>query len=99
MKTSYKLSIFGEHYSVVSDESAQAVQKAAQLVDSIIKDIASKASHVEEKRVAVLAALQMASKIISLESAITDTQQRQAKLADRIDHECLAPLRSFKETE
>jgi cell division protein ZapA (FtsZ GTPase activity inhibitor) len=100
MKTnSYKLSIFGEHYCVISDESPEAVHKAALLVNGIMKEIASKAAHVEEKRIAILTALQMASKIISLESVITDMHQRQARLVDRMEHECLAPLRHSKETE
>lgn len=100
MKTNnYKLSIFGEHYCVVSDESPDAVQKAALLVDGVIKEISAKAAHVEEKRIAVLAALQMASRIISLESAITENQARQHKLVDRMENECLALLRHSKETE
>lgn len=94
MKNSYKLLIFGDHYSVVSDESQSQLAHAASMVDSLMKEISSKVPHIDEKRVAVLAALQLASKIIALESQIEHTSVRHKELVDRIEHECIALLRS-----
>ena len=72
---SYKLLIFGDHYSVVSDESNAQITKAASMVDALMKEISSKASQVDEKRIAVLVALQMASKLLALESQIENTSE------------------------
>lgn len=90
--TSYKLSIGGDHYCIVSDESPDAIHKAALLVDSMVKEIATKASHVEEKRVATLAALQIATQLVLLESMVATNHQRQQKLVERLENECLALL-------
>lgn len=94
MKNSYKLLIFGDHYSVVSDESQSQLAHAASMIDSLMKEISTKVPHIDEKRVAVLAALQLASKIIALESQIEHTSLRHKELVDRIEHECIALLRS-----
>lgn len=94
MKNTYKLLIFGDHYSVVSDESNAQITKAASMVDAMMKEISSKASQVDEKRIAVLVALQMASRLLALESQIENTSERHKELVDRIEHECIALLRS-----
>jgi cell division protein ZapA len=89
----YKLLIFDEQYSVVSDESQSHVHKAALMVDSLMKEIASKASQIDEKRIAVLVALQMASQIVSLELQIEHASERHTELAERIERECMSLLR------
>jgi cell division protein ZapA len=94
MKNSSKLLIFGDHYSVVSDESQSQLAHAASKVDSLMQEISAKFPHIEEKRIAVLAALQLASQIIALESQIEHTSLRHKELVDRIEHECIALLRS-----
>ncbi len=94
MKNTYKLLIFGDHYSVVSDESNAQITKAASMVDAMMKEISSKASQVDEKRIAILVALQMASRLLALESQIENTSERHKELVDRIEHECIALLRS-----
>lgn len=96
MKNSYKLLIFGDYYSIVTDESQDQVSKAAALIDSQLKEIASKISpsSVDEKRIAVLVSLQMASKVLFLESQLEQVSARHKELIDRIEHDCLALLRS-----
>jgi cell division protein ZapA (FtsZ GTPase activity inhibitor) len=89
MKNSYKLLILGDHYSVVSDESQAQLTAAASLVDTLMKEIAGRVSHMDEKRVAVLVALQMASKMLALESQIEHTAIRHKELIDRLDQEYL----------
>ncbi len=93
MKNSYKLSIFGDSYSVVSDESEIQLHKAAARVDSLMKEISAKISHIDEKKVAVLVALQMASQILALESLVENTAEYHQVLLDKIERECLALLR------
>lgn len=90
---SYKLTIFDDHYAVVSDETLAHVNQAATMVDTLMKEIASKLSQVDEKRVAVLVALQLASKALLLENQIEHVSVRHKELLDRIEHECIALLR------
>ncbi len=90
MKNTYKLLIFGDHYSIVSDEPQAHVAQAAAQVDALMKEISLKASQVDEKRIAVLVALQLASKVLALESSIESTHNRHQELIDRIEQECLA---------
>ena len=91
---SCKLLIFGDHYSVVSDESPTQLTKAASTVDALMKEISAKVPHIDEKRIAVLVALQLASKITSLESQAEQTEMRHKELVDRVEYDCIALLRS-----
>lgn len=93
MKNTYKLLIFGEHYSIVSDESQALITKAAAQVDALMKEISAKAAHVDEKRIAVLVALQLASKMLALESNKEYTDGCHKKLIDRLEQEFLALVR------
>lgn len=93
MKNTYKLLIFGDHYSILSDESQSHVAQAAAQVDALMKEISLKAAQVDEKRIAVLVALQLASKVLSLESHKESTDNRHQELINRIEQECLALIR------
>ena len=93
-QNSYKLLIYGDHYSIVSDESQSQLAHAASMVDTLMNEISTKVPHIDAKRVAVLTALQLASKIIALESQIEHTSLRHKELVDRIEHECIALLRN-----
>lgn len=95
MKNNYKLLIFDDQYCVVSDESEAHLFKAASIIDALMKESCAKASQMDEKRIAVLVALQMASKVLALESEIADTSARHKALIDRIEHEYLALVRSY----
>lgn len=93
MKNTYKLLIFGDHYSIVSDESQAQITQAAAHVDALMKEISAKAVHVDQKRIAVLVALQLASKMLSLESNKEYTDECHKKLIDRVEQEFLALMR------
>jgi cell division protein ZapA (FtsZ GTPase activity inhibitor) len=82
----YKVSIFNEHYALVSDEPEAHILQSAQLVDTLMQEIAQKSKITDEKRVAVLAALQLASKVLQAESALSQEQHKQEELARHIDH-------------
>ena len=81
----YKVSIFNEMYSFVSDDSEEHLLRAATLVDSLMKEIAQSATLVDEKRIAVLAALRMSSQLVSLESRMVKQQEDNKRLIDLID--------------
>lgn len=89
----YKLTVFGDQYSVVSDESQSHVNQAADMVDKLMQEISAKLSQIDEKRIAVLVALQMASKVLALEKQIENTTEFHKEFAERIENECIAILR------
>lgn len=96
MKNNYKLSIFGDAYSVVSDESIAQVTQAASMVDSLMNEIASKVSQVDEKRIAVLVALQLASKYLALKSQLEETGLKHRQLINYMDQDCLSQFKEDK---
>lgn len=83
----YKVTIFGDHYSLMSDESEETVLKVASFVDTMMKEIAEKSKLQDGKKVAVLAALRAASLLTALESERESAQRHYQKLSDLIDPE------------
>ncbi|HVX00800.1 MAG TPA: cell division protein ZapA, partial [Candidatus Babeliaceae bacterium] len=63
----YKLSIFGEAYTIVSDESEEILLKAAKQLDGLMREVSQKSQIADAKRIAVLAALQIATHSQTLE--------------------------------
>ncbi|MFI5332805.1 MAG: cell division protein ZapA [Candidatus Babeliales bacterium] len=80
-----KVHIFGDEYSLVSNESEEHIKAAAHLVDSLIRDIAHKGSVHQDKKVVVLAALQLASKALLLEQELADKKLQEERLATLLD--------------
>lgn len=83
----YKVTIFGDHYSLMSDESEETVLKAAAFVDKTMNEIAEKSKLQDVKKVAILAALRSASLLTALESERDTAQRHYQKLNDLIDQE------------
>jgi cell division protein ZapA (FtsZ GTPase activity inhibitor) len=81
----YKVSIFGDQYVLKSDEPSDQIKQAADTVDSLMKEIAGTA-RLETKQVAVLAALQLAHRILTLERLQRESQD---KIVASIDQELL----------
>jgi cell division protein ZapA len=75
-----KVSIFGESYTLVTDESEEHVARAAQQVDALMRDITAKSQLTDSKRIAVLAALQFASKTLILQDIMQKTEEQSNKL-------------------
>lgn len=84
-KKSCKVHIFGDEYSLMSDESSEHIVQAAQVVDSLMREISEKSAALNEKKVAVLAALRMASKIALLESEIAAEKHKEQGVVERIN--------------
>lgn len=83
----YKISVFGETYTVVSDESEEQVMNTAQYVDDLMRHTASKFDIYDSKRIAALVSLQLASRLKDLEEKCALHSQKEHELADRIDRE------------
>lgn len=87
-KKKYSVTIFGDHYGLISDEPFELVMKVSSIVDSAMQEIAQGSQISDPKRIAVLAALQVAEKLVALEVASQEGKRRQEELLGRIDREC-----------
>lgn len=82
-----KVLIFGHEYSLVTTESENHIVQSARQVDAIMREIASPAVVTDERKIAVLAALRIASKMLKLEEDIANSVIRQDRISAKIDHE------------
>ena len=82
---SYQVDIFGDQYSLASDESAEKVEQVAQLVDSLMKEISTKASLQDKKILAVLAALKVASSLLDLQEKQNLAHKKYDELVGRLE--------------
>lgn len=90
---SLKLRIFDKEYTIVSDESEERVTQTAHLVDSLMREIVEHAKKLPEERIAVLAALRLASKLLAIESNKEQMRLKTKSLNLLLDRE-LAVLKS-----
>jgi len=83
----FKIAIGGESYFLVSDEPEERVHAVARLVDSQMRAIAQLGHSDDPKRVAVLVALQCASKMLAATELIEKCQAYNDKLLGLITDE------------
>ena len=82
-----KVVVFGETYSLVSDEPEHRVSVAAHEVDKLMRSVAERSGISDSRRIAVLAALQLAHRVKHLESVIQEYEVREVHLSEAIDRE------------
>ena len=82
---SCKINIFGDEYALKSDETSEHMAQAASMIDVTMRDIDQKISIGDAKKIAVLAALRIASKLLHLQEEIELNKQREADLVSRIE--------------
>ena len=80
----YKIQILGETYSLLSDEAAD---KAAEMVDLLATEIAVESGITDTRKIIILTALKLASKVMNFEA---DQEGFGQRLADLIDKELTA---------
>jgi len=88
-KTPYRVNILDEHYSLVSDEPAELVFNAAHIVNSLMKEVALKNAGnigVDIKKIAILAALQLASQLVSLKNVHELSTAKHIELINKMSH-------------
>lgn len=73
----YIIRILNDQYTLSSDESQEHINKSSELVNLFIREIVDRNKQMEHKKVAVLAALRMASHILKLESQLNDLQSKE----------------------
>jgi len=81
---SIDVEIFGEHFAVISDEPEDRVIEASMVVDDLMKEYAAKAPHREVRKLALLTALQLASKLVASEEVLAHKNSQDKVLEDRI---------------
>jgi len=82
----YKVIIFGQEYSIATDESEEQVRKVADTVDKLMCTIAGKSALRDGNRVAVLAALRLASEVFNLEKQLCERNIDEKRLMELVDH-------------
>jgi cell division protein ZapA len=78
----YTVTIFGESYSIVSDESETVLLESVRLVDELMRELSGTFKSKETPRMAVLTAVQLAHRLLTHQATITASCQ---EMTDRID--------------
>lgn len=86
-KKAYKVQIFDEYYTLSSDEPEEFIIKTAHLVDTVMKDIDHQFVVTDQKKIAVLSAIRIASMFLKKEHEMLLDQNNQNALIHYIDQE------------
>ncbi len=81
----YTVSIFGDTYTLLSDESEVNVLKAALQVDELIKEVVQKMPSLSNYNVAILVGLKLALKHLVLETEYNNNNFVIKKIIDQIE--------------
>ncbi len=81
-KSRVVVTIFGKEYSILSEVDPEYIQKAANYLDSRMKEVAGSYPNIAESRVAVLAALNIADELFRSRESINDSSGMEKKLTD-----------------
>lgn len=73
----YIVRILNDQYTLSSDESQEHINESSELVNLFIREIVDRNKQMEHKKVAVLAALRMASRILQLESQLNELKSKE----------------------
>ena len=84
---SYQVDIFGDQYSLASDESPEKVQQVAHHINSLMKEISTKTSVQDKKILAVMSALKIASSLLELQEIQALAHKKYDELIYRLDKE------------
>lgn len=83
----YRARIYGELYSLMTDESEETLLETVRIVDGMMREIAEKAGSLEVKKIAVLAALKVAAKMLHMEKVLEDEKQLSSRIMNVINLE------------
>jgi cell division protein ZapA (FtsZ GTPase activity inhibitor) len=76
----YKAHIFGETFSLKSDEPEQLVFEAVELVDNSMKEISFQNALLDARKAAVLSALRIALRLKSLELMLEEERSQSSRI-------------------
>ena len=87
-KKRYKVTIFGQDYTLISSDPEEQVREAARLVDETMREIAGKSVSIDQQKIATLAALHMATSVVQAKVTAARQVQRHQALVASIDVLC-----------
>ena len=83
-KTSVKVEILGESYSIRSDATVEHTKAVAEYLDRSIRQILSSGSVIEANRAAILAAMQITSELFQAREANDAVTVAMGELSDEV---------------
>jgi len=83
----YTIEIFGDQYTLRSDESETHIMKSAELVDTYMKEIADKAATKNNERIAVLVAVRLASMLLYKEAELEQRELHEEEILALVERE------------
>lgn len=83
-KTSVKVEILGESYSIRSDATVEHTKAVAEYLDRAIRQILSSGSVIEANRAAILAAMQITSELFQAREANDAVGAAMSELSDEV---------------
>ncbi len=78
----YKVVIHDKEYNIVSDELEEHIMKAAELVDSTIHTFTSASREIDQQKIAILSALQLASRLLQVEQQLVLRREQEDALVE-----------------
>ncbi len=81
----YRAHIFGDTYAIVSDEKETLILEAVKIVDSIMREIADASQAIDPKKIAVLTALKIATRTLSIEAVIEQEKRLSSRIMNVLD--------------
>jgi cell division protein ZapA (FtsZ GTPase activity inhibitor) len=82
MANSVSVTIYGQRFTVNTEESPERVEALAAKVDSLMRMIASRGYN-DSNRAAILASLHLADQVVSLEERVADMESAAEKVKSK----------------
>lgn len=81
----YRARIFGDTYSIVSDEKEILILDAVKIVDTIMREIADVSQIVDPKKIAILTALKIAARSLNIEAVMEQEKRMSSRIMNVLD--------------
>jgi len=85
-KKRYIVHILGDAYTIISDETESHVMASAKQVDDLMADIINKVPSADTQKIAVLAALRIASDLLHRQTQIQESDSKIEACIQKIEH-------------
>lgn len=83
----YRAHIFGDTYAIISDEKEFLILDAVKIVDGIMREIADTSQVVDPKKIAILAALKLATRALHVEAFMEQEKHLSSRIMNVLDLE------------
>jgi cell division protein ZapA (FtsZ GTPase activity inhibitor) len=82
---SYRVTILGEEYSLMSDETEEHIVESANYVHILLQDALRKAPYSDPKKITILIALKLASELLTKQTVSKQQEEKTIELLQDID--------------